>query len=99
MCAGLAGAATERKRAVNDDENPPRFRALFAQALELPPEERGPFLDAACRGEPGLRADVESLLAMTPAWNSAAHEGFLKSPMVRGAERNAGGRSFATVET
>ena len=38
-----------------------RVRALFAQAADLPPEERGPFLDAACRGEPDLRAEVEAL--------------------------------------
>jgi len=66
-----------------NDENPPRFKTLFAQALELPPEERGAFLDAACRGEPTLRADVESLLAYDSDLEIAEHdEGFLKSPLV-----------------
>ena len=70
-----------------NDENPPRFKTLFAQALELPPEERGAFLDAACRGEPTLRADVESLLAYDSGLEIAEHdEGFLKSPLVRRSE-------------
>jgi eukaryotic-like serine/threonine-protein kinase len=84
--ACLVGAATERKRAVNDDVEPPRFRALFARALQLPPAERGPFLDAACSGDPGLRADVESLLAYDSGLELGEHQGFLKSPLVRGAE-------------
>ena len=70
-----------------NDENPPRFRTLFAQALELPPEERGAFLDAACRGETTLRADVESLLAYDSGFVSGEHdEGFLRSPLVCGSE-------------
>jgi eukaryotic-like serine/threonine-protein kinase len=72
---------------VNDDEDPPRFRALFARALQLSPVERGPFLDAACSGEPGLRADVESLLDYDSGLELGEHEGFLKSPLVREAER------------
>src|SRR5215831_21298834 len=36
---------------------------LFHQAVELPLRERAAFLDAACRGNPALRAEVESLLA------------------------------------
>lgn len=40
-----------------------RLSQLFADALELPPEERGDFLDRACEGDPGLRAEVESLLS------------------------------------
>ena len=72
---------------MTNDENPPRFKTLFAQALELPPEERGAFLDAACRGEPTLRADVESLLAYDSGLEIAEHdEGFLKSPLVRRSE-------------
>jgi hypothetical protein len=36
---------------------------LFHQAVELPLRERAAFLDSACRGNPDLRAEVESLLA------------------------------------
>ncbi len=36
---------------------------LFHQAREHTPEERGAFLDRACRGDLALRAEVESLLA------------------------------------
>jgi eukaryotic-like serine/threonine-protein kinase len=35
---------------------------LFAEALELQPEHRAPFLDRACRGVPELRRLVEELL-------------------------------------
>jgi WD40 repeat protein len=84
--AGLAGAAAGRKYAVMNDQDPPRFSTLFAQALELPPEERGAFLDAACRGDLGLRADVESLLAYDAGVEVGEHDdAFLKSPLVRGA--------------
>lgn len=36
---------------------------IFAQALELPPAERGAFLDTACAGDESLRREVEVLLA------------------------------------
>jgi len=36
---------------------------LLHQALQLPAEERGPFLDAACTSNQSLRAEIESLLA------------------------------------
>ena len=36
---------------------------LFAEALELPPGERGAFLDRACAGDDALRQEVEALLA------------------------------------
>jgi eukaryotic-like serine/threonine-protein kinase len=49
---------------------------LFGQALELPREQRGAFLDAACRGTPEVRSAVESMLADNDKLN-----GFLpKSP-------------------
>ena len=37
---------------------------LFGEALELPRERRGAFLDAACRGTPEVRSAVESMLAV-----------------------------------
>ena len=36
---------------------------LFHEALARPPDERAAFLDAACAGQPQLRAAVEALLA------------------------------------
>jgi tetratricopeptide (TPR) repeat protein len=36
---------------------------LFHEALAKPPDERAAFLDAACAGQPQLRAAVEALLA------------------------------------
>jgi len=38
-------------------------RDLLYAALELPPEQRPPFLDRACSTDPSLRQEVESLLA------------------------------------
>jgi eukaryotic-like serine/threonine-protein kinase len=61
-----------------------RVRALFAQATDLPPAERGGFLDAVCRGEPDLRAGVDELLAYDSALGDGDDAaGFLKSPLVR----------------
>lgn len=50
---------------------------VFGEALELPPDARSPFLDHACDGNPGLRAEVESLLA---AHASGARD-FLQRPL------------------
>lgn len=41
--------------------------ALFADALDLPPEERAAFLDAACAGDAALRDAVAQLLAASDA--------------------------------
>lgn len=40
-----------------------RIGRLFDEVLEHPPEERASFLERACSGDAGLRADVERLLA------------------------------------
>ena len=40
---------------------------IFAEALEQTAEQRASFLDTACGGDAGLRAEVESLLAAHPA--------------------------------
>ncbi len=42
--------------------NSERVQNLFAAASELPPEQRAAFLEAACKGDPALRDEVESLL-------------------------------------
>jgi eukaryotic-like serine/threonine-protein kinase len=66
----------------------PRVRSLFTQAADLAPQERSAFLDAACRGEPGLRAEVEELLAYDAAsGGDEDDDGFLKSPVLRAPEQ------------
>ena len=40
-----------------------RLEALFHEALGHPPEERASLLERACRDDPGLRSEVERLLA------------------------------------
>jgi WD40 repeat protein/predicted Ser/Thr protein kinase len=59
-----------------------RTEILFDRAVGLPPEEQAAFLDAACRGDPGLRAELESLLAHDRRTQTAG--GWLESPLVRG---------------
>jgi hypothetical protein len=72
-----------------------RVRAVFAQAADLPLHERA-LLDAACRGEADLRAEVEGLLAHDVACGTEIHDdGFLKSPLVRTPEESLRGTSGA----
>src|ERR1044071_5852299 len=40
-----------------------RIEAILDLALDLPAEDRTALLDSACAGDPGLRAEVEALLA------------------------------------
>jgi serine/threonine protein kinase/tetratricopeptide (TPR) repeat protein len=57
-----------------------RLEALFHKALPLPPEARGTLLDRECADDPGVRAEVERLLA--------AHEragGFIQVPALTAA--------------
>jgi serine/threonine protein kinase len=53
-------------------------QTLFHEALSKPAAERAAFLDAACAGQPELRAAVESLLAAHEAAGS-----FLDRPVVQ----------------
>ncbi len=50
-----------------------RIHAVFDEARERPPAQRQAFLDDACRGDPDLRAEVESLLECL----EQADDGFL----------------------
>ncbi len=70
-----------------NEEHRPSFRTLFVQALDLPPEERGAFLEAACRGEPEPPRKVERLLDRDASLEFAkVDQVFLKSPLVRSTE-------------
>ncbi len=60
-----------------------RVQHLFDRAVGLPPAERAAFLDAACVGDPGLRAELESLLACDADSTAADSAGLLQSPVVR----------------
>jgi len=44
-------------------ENWKRVQTLFLEALDLAPEERAAFLEAACAGDEEMRREVESLLS------------------------------------
>ena len=55
----------------------PKVEQLFHAALEQPTPARGMFLDHACRGDPALRAEVESLLQ---AFGGA--ETFIETPAI-----------------
>ena len=68
------------------DEPIDPVQALFDRAVELPAEEREAFLDAACRGNAELHAEVASLLAYDSRTPAGTVEGWLKSPLVRSPE-------------
>ena len=40
-----------------------KIKEIFERAIELPPDERGAFLDVACAGVDDLRRQIEALLA------------------------------------
>ena len=63
---GGAGDATRRRRVAE----------LFSRALELDPEPRRTLLAAECAREPGLRSEVESLLAAAAAAGDYLGAGF-----------------------
>lgn len=47
------------------NQHPERWRLineLFHAAVELPPDERGDFLEGACEGDDSLRAEIEKLI-------------------------------------
>src|SRR5271169_1350610 len=58
-----------------DAERARRLEQLYHSALEHPAAERSAFLQSECGGDPGLRREVESLLA----YDQQA-EGFIEGP-------------------
>jgi serine/threonine protein kinase/WD40 repeat protein len=63
-----------------------RVRSLFAEAVDLPREQRAAFLDAHCSDQPDVRTEVEELLAYDSRFGFADDDdGFLESVGVRGA--------------
>ena len=46
-----------------ESERHARLKALFLRALELDEKDRSRFVYDACKAEPELRAELESLLA------------------------------------
>jgi WD40 repeat protein/predicted Ser/Thr protein kinase len=65
------------------EERRARVRTLFDRAVELPSGERAAFLDSACGGDAGLRAEVEGLLAFDAEAGGDGPDGdFLKGPLV-----------------
>jgi serine/threonine protein kinase len=40
----------------------PQLKELLLQALELPPQNRGAFLDGACGADPAMRKEIDALL-------------------------------------
>jgi WD40 repeat protein/predicted Ser/Thr protein kinase len=66
------------------DRSSDRVEALFYQAADLPPAEQRTLLDAACADDPGLRAEVEKLLARDAHLRTDdVKAGFFISPLLR----------------
>src|SRR5688572_20762699 len=60
-----------------------RLWALFDRAADLSPPEQQTVLDATCADDPGLRAEVEKLLADDARLRADGGTAFLDSPVVR----------------
>src|SRR3974390_1037480 len=71
-----------------------RVQTVFDQAVALPPADRAAFLEAACAGDPDLRAEVEGLLACDADFPAGAgHGGLPPGPLVRTRETTAAAAS------
>jgi len=68
-------------------EHHDREQEIFAEALDIPLNEREAYLDSACLGDTDLRAQVDSLLR---AMDQAGKQGFFENP--------TGGASGATKQ-
>src|SRR5262245_46389819 len=72
--------------------------ALFYEAADLSPEQQCALLDAACHGDPRLRARVETLLADDARLRTGKDAtAFLNSPLIRALAPP--GVAGATAET
>jgi eukaryotic-like serine/threonine-protein kinase len=69
-----------------NDDRWQKVQTLLSGALAQPADARGPFLDEACAGDPGLRHEVESLLE----WEEKEPE-FLERPAAEAHASLAGG--------
>ncbi len=67
---------------------------MFGAALELPREQRGAYLEDACRGAPEIRRSVEELLAEDERAGS-----FLQAPLLRSAGDGAAPTNASPVPT
>ncbi len=76
-----------------DAERWQRVEQLCQAALEREPGEQGSYLDKACAGDPGLRREVESLLAQ-----QVYAEKFLETPAMDVAARGLARERCATGE-
>lgn len=57
------------------------LQEIFNQAVELPPEPRAIYLDAACRERPDLRARVEALVRPRSTRRTSSHPRSRMPPM------------------
>src|ERR1700739_4197467 len=75
-----------------------KVKELFGAALERPSAERAPFLAQACGSDPGLRAEVESLLAAHQDSSSTPASGVSAAQAVRTAEDTIPGRRIGPYQ-
>ena len=68
-------------------------KQIFLGAIQLPPDQRGPWLDKACAGDPSLRSEVESLLAQISAESPEPNR-----PLTAPSENRLGSVSKVTFE-
>ena len=64
--------------------------AIFHAALDVSDNDRGPYVDKACAGNPQLRADVEALLRAHAEAGSFLEKGPLMSRKSPDAEKGDG---------
>lgn len=64
---------------------------IFQTVCELPPADRGAYLDRACSGDEALRREVEELLRF-----HESHETFLEKPALQDAARQMANRLTAS---
>jgi hypothetical protein len=72
----------------------PQLKELLLQALELPPQNRGAFLDEACGADSAMREEIDALLLE----EEFVRSNFLRAPILvddlggsAGGARNAAG--------